>query len=101
MALIISPAYGYKHTHFQAIVNKRYIVRGDVRHCSSSVVVDPYVKIWMVYDGKKVEKKKTIIHQKTLNPVFNETFTFAVPYERIRHTSLVISVMDHDPPRVT
>jgi len=55
----------------------------------------------MVYDGKKVEKKKTIIHQKTLNPVFNETFTFAVPYERIRHTSLVISVMDHDPPRVT
>ena len=52
----------------------------------------------MVYEGKKVEKKKTVIHQKTLNPVFNETFTFTVPYERIRHTSLVISVMDHDPP---
>jgi len=26
---------------------------------------DPYVKIWMVYEGKKVEKKKTLIHQKT------------------------------------
>jgi len=50
----------------------------------------------MTYEGKKVEKKKTVIHQKTLNPVFNETFTFSVPYERIRHTSLVISVMDHD-----
>ena len=44
-----------------------------------------------------------VSHQKTLNPVFNETFTFAVPYERIRHTSLVISVMDHHlrTPRVT
>ena len=40
-----------------------------------------------------------VIHQKTLNPVFNETFTFSVPYERIRHTSLVISVMDHDDTR--
>jgi Ca2+-dependent lipid-binding protein len=57
---------------------------------------DPYVKIWLTFDGKKVEKKKTVIHQKTLNPVFNETFTFAVPYERIRHASLVVSVMDHD-----
>jgi len=55
----------------------------------------------MTYEGKKVEKKKTIIHQKTLNPVFNETFTFSVPYERIRHTSLVISVMDHDLDHVT
>jgi len=40
----------------------------------------------------------TSTHQKTLNPIFNETFTFSVPYERIRHTSLVISVMDHDRP---
>jgi len=71
----------------------------------------------MTYEGKKMEKKKTAIHQKTavlyiernnwrisihqktLNPVFNESFTFSVPYERIRHTSLVISVMDHDPSR--
>jgi len=49
-----------------------------------------------MHDGKKVEKKKTIIHQKTLNPVFDETFVFSVPYERIRQTSLVVSVMDHD-----
>jgi len=42
-----------------------------------------------------------VLHQKTLNPVFNETFTFSVPYERIRHTSLVISVMDHDLDHVT
>ena len=40
--------------------------------CGCVLYLDPYVKIWMVYDGKKVEKKKTVIHQKTLNPVFND-----------------------------
>lgn len=57
---------------------------------------DPYVKVWLMYDGRKVEKKKTAIHQKTLNPVFDETFMFSVPLDRIRQTSLVVSVMDYD-----
>ena len=57
---------------------------------------DPYVKIWLMHDGKKMEKKKTPIKEKNLNPIFEETFMFTVPYERIRQTSLVISVMDYD-----
>lgn len=57
---------------------------------------DPYVKIWVLYDGKKVEKRKTSIVEKSLNPVFNELFLFRFPYEKIRQTSLAISVMDHD-----
>lgn len=57
---------------------------------------DPYVKIWLLRDGKRVEKKKTVVHQKTLSPVFNSNFTFNVPFEHIRRTSLLISVMDHD-----
>ncbi len=57
---------------------------------------DPYVKIWLMHEGKKNEKKKTVIKEKTLNPVFNESFIFNVPYERIRQTSLNISVMDYD-----
>ena len=60
------------------------------------VLVDPYVKIWLLHDGKKIEKKKTPIKEKTLNPVFEETIMFTVPYERIRHTSLIVSVMDYD-----
>ena len=54
------------------------------------------MKIWLQYDGKKVEKKKTAVKEKTLDPVFNESFVFDVPYERIRQTSIAISVMDHD-----
>lgn len=49
-----------------------------------------------MHEGKKSEKKKTAIKDKTLNPVFNESFDFDVPYERIRATSISISVMDYD-----
>jgi len=59
-------------------------------------VVDPYVKIWLTHDGKKIEKKKTPVKEKTLNPIFEETIMFTVPYERIRQTSLIVSVMDYD-----
>jgi len=49
-----------------------------------------------MYEGKKSEKKKTLIREKTLNPVFNASFEFDVSYERIRQTSLIITVMDYD-----
>ena len=61
-----------------------------------TVFADPYVKIWLLHDGKKMEKKKTPIKEKTLNPVYEETIVFTVPYERIRQTSLIVSVMDYD-----
>jgi len=66
------------------------------RELCSLIVADPYVKIWMMCDGKKAEKKKTEVKDKTLNPTYNDSFTFDVPYERIRQTSLVVSVMDYD-----
>ncbi|ESO06483.1 synaptotagmin 7f [Helobdella robusta] len=57
---------------------------------------DPYVKIWLMFDGKRIEKRKTGIKEKCLNPTFDEEFPFLVPYEKIRQTSLFISVMDYD-----
>ncbi len=57
---------------------------------------DPYVNVWLLHDGKKVEKKKTDVHERTLDPVFDETFVFSVPHERIRQTTLQVSVWDHD-----
>src|SRR6218665_2265114 len=46
--------------------------------------------------NRKVEKKKTAIHQKTLNLVFDENFMFSIPMDRVRQTSLVVSVMEYD-----
>lgn len=39
---------------------------------------DPYVKVFVLPDKKK--KFDTKVHKKTLNPVFNETFTFKVSW---------------------
>lgn len=37
---------------------------------------DPYVKVFLLPDKKK--KYETKVQKKTLNPAFNETFTFKV-----------------------
>uniref|UniRef100_A0A8C3J023 Synaptotagmin-7 n=1 Tax=Calidris pygmaea TaxID=425635 RepID=A0A8C3J023_9CHAR len=57
---------------------------------------DPYVKVWLMYKDKRVEKKKTVVMKRCLNPVFNESFAFDIPTERLRETTIVITVMDKD-----
>ncbi|XP_053498230.1 synaptotagmin VIII [Ictalurus furcatus] len=57
---------------------------------------DPYVKIQLVLDKKKWKKKKTSVKKQTLNPYFNESFTFDVSFDQIQRVQLVISVWDHD-----
>ncbi|XP_076657828.1 synaptotagmin 7 isoform X1 [Halictus rubicundus] len=57
---------------------------------------DPYVKVWLQFGDKRIEKRKTPIFKCTLNPVFNEAFSFNVPWEKIRECSLDVMVMDFD-----
>ncbi|XP_048401549.1 synaptotagmin VIII [Stegostoma tigrinum] len=57
---------------------------------------DPYVKIRLMLNKKKFKKKKTTVKKNTLNPYFNESFTFDVTFEEIQKVQLVISVWDHD-----
>lgn len=59
-------------------------------------VSDPYVKVWLQFGDKRIEKRKTPIFKCTLNPVFNENFSFNVPWEKIRECSLDVMVMDFD-----
>ncbi|CAG7734762.1 unnamed protein product [Allacma fusca] len=42
-------------------------------------LADPYVKMYLLYDGTRIAKKKTHIKKRTLNPVFNESFVFDLP----------------------
>ena len=37
---------------------------------------DPFVKIYMLYRGQRVEKKQTKIVEKSRNPKFDESFEF-------------------------
>ncbi|MGH0150682.1 UNVERIFIED_CONTAM: hypothetical protein FKN15_017850 [Acipenser sinensis] len=57
---------------------------------------DPYVKLWLMHKDKRVEKKKTVVMKCCLNPVFNESFPFEIPTERLRDTTIIITVMDKD-----
>ncbi|XP_053545241.1 synaptotagmin-7-like [Bombina bombina] len=57
---------------------------------------DPYVKVWLMCKDKRVEKKKTVVMKRCLNPVFNESFIFDIPTEKLRDTTIIITVMDKD-----
>lgn len=57
---------------------------------------DPYVKVSLVCQGKRIRKKKTTVKKSTLNPVYNEALVFDVPAENIESVSLMIKVLDYD-----
>lgn len=49
-----------------------------------------------MYKDKRVEKKKTVTKKRNLNPIFNESFAFDIPTEKLRETTIIITVMDKD-----
>uniref|UniRef100_A0A3Q3WE07 C2 domain-containing protein n=1 Tax=Mola mola TaxID=94237 RepID=A0A3Q3WE07_MOLML len=66
----------------------------DLLSMDSGGTSDPYVKVYVLPDKKK--KFDTKVHKKTLNPVFNETFTFKIPFQEMGGKTLVMSVYDFD-----
>ena len=49
-----------------------------------------------MFGDKRVEKKKTPIYKCNLNPIFNASFEFDVPWEQIRDCAIDVQVMDFD-----
>lgn len=56
--------------------------------------LDPFVKVVLQHNGKRLKKKKTSVKQNTLNPYFNESFSFEIPFSQIQvcphHISAVL-----------
>ena len=40
---------------------------------------DPFVKVYLMQNNRKVSKKKTTIKRGERNPIFNEAMIFSVP----------------------
>uniref|UniRef100_A0A8K9UY51 Rabphilin 3A homolog (mouse), b n=1 Tax=Oncorhynchus mykiss TaxID=8022 RepID=A0A8K9UY51_ONCMY len=57
---------------------------------------DPFVKIFLKPDMGKKAKNKTQIKKKTLNPEFNEEFSYEIKHGELAKKSLDISVWDYD-----
>ncbi|KAM6957440.1 synaptotagmin Va isoform 1-T1 [Aplochiton taeniatus] len=57
---------------------------------------DPFVKVVIQHNGKRLKKKKTSVKQNTLNPYFNESFSFEVPFSQIQKIQVLITVYDYD-----
>lgn len=59
-------------------------------------ITDPYVKVYLMCEGKRLRKKRTSVKRSTLCPVYNEALTFDVPASSIDNTSLILKVIDYD-----
>ena len=57
---------------------------------------DPYVKVSMVCQGKRIKKKKTTVKKNTLNPVYNEAMVFDIVPESMDNILFVVAVVDYD-----
>ncbi|CAG7734222.1 unnamed protein product [Allacma fusca] len=57
---------------------------------------DPFVKINLFMGGKKFKKKKTAVKMNTLNPYFNESFTFEITPEQLPKCHIILTILDYD-----
>ena len=57
---------------------------------------DPYVKVYLVYQGKRVSKWKSSVKKNTLVATFNEPFQFKIEKKDINDVGLEVVVMDYD-----
>ncbi|CAD6190274.1 unnamed protein product [Caenorhabditis auriculariae] len=57
---------------------------------------DPYCKVSLTPVTSKAHRQRTSIKKRTLNPEFNETMQFVVPFKDLPKKTLQIGVYDHD-----
>ena len=61
------------------------------------LLLDPYVKVIISHNDTKVYKYKTSVKNKTLSPVYNETFSYDIPEgTSMEKVTVSFFVIDHD-----
>ncbi|KAF4524532.1 hypothetical protein B566_EDAN002805 [Ephemera danica] len=54
----------------------------------------PYVKVYLLIDGKRMKKKKTAARKENCNPVWNEALSFNVAASNLSSAAIEICVLD-------
>ncbi|CAB3410581.1 unnamed protein product [Caenorhabditis bovis] len=84
---------------YQAAFNNLTVVVLKARGLSKNDAgtADPYVKLYLRKDnGERILKKKTHVRRSTLNPVYNESFVFELPEDRLDRAVIDLQVINHD-----
>lgn len=58
-------------------------------------LLDPYVKVSIIHNNKRLKKRKTTVLRNTVNPIFNEALTFDIAKDTLKHSIIEFLVM-HD-----
>ncbi|XP_030640793.1 synaptotagmin-12 [Chanos chanos] len=61
---------------------------------NGKTTADPFVKVYLLQDGRKISKKKTSIKRDDTNPIFNEAMIFSVPAIVLQDLSLRVTVAE-------
>ncbi|NXO44553.1 SYT17 protein, partial [Locustella ochotensis] len=69
---------------------------GELLACAMCFLPDPFVKIQLVHGLKLTKTKKTSCMRGTIDPFYNESFSFKVPQEELENASLVFTVYGHN-----
>ncbi|KAF7701767.1 synaptotagmin-12 [Silurus meridionalis] len=62
---------------------------------NGKTTADPFVKVYLLQDGRKISKKKTSIKRDDTNPIFNEAMIFSVPAVVLQDLSLRVTVAEN------
>ncbi|KAL9823190.1 synaptotagmin-11 isoform 2-T11 [Geothlypis trichas] len=84
---------------YQPVAQRMTVVVLKARHLPKMDITglsDPYVKVNVYYGRKRIAKKKTHVKKCTLNPVFNESFSYDIPAELLPDVSIEFLVIDFE-----
>ncbi|KAG7246083.1 hypothetical protein CRUP_032376, partial [Coryphaenoides rupestris] len=87
-------SFSLRYDHEEQCLVVRILKALDLPAKDFTGTSDPYVKMYLLPDRKK--KFQTRVHRKNLNPMFDETFRFAAPYDELCARKLHFSVYDFD-----
>lgn len=73
------------------LIKARNLKVVDVSRNSS----DPYVKVSLIQNGKKIKKRKSGVYRNTICPVFNEALTFDISKDTLKTCTVEFLVL-HD-----